>query len=329
MLVTYSPKKISETSPPHNTRLHARSSSVHVELGYDHKARLVGAGRSQTHSIPLSQVEIDFRSSPQPELSSDSDRSVSLFKGFQATVASGSTHPATSTGISEPFSISSDNDSKAEEENRTLLDNMIIRVPTIERRDIENSSQSSRASSPEPEVLNINNQTPPPSDGDLIVNSPVNEIAMAGEFSAKDLSDLIPKFNGNYEGLDAYIGTVSMLETEVKQADKKLFLLMIKAKLSGKADDAIKFVVELDSWEKVKQALTSNIAPPMNAATAQNKLIRAQQRNDKSVRDFSDFKKNSPLRKTLDYYRDILDVDYAIGGRKLKMGHTRREQTNR
>lgn len=62
---------------------------------------------------------------------------------------------------------------------------------------------------------------------------------------------------------------------------------MIKAKLSGKAYDAIKFVADLDSWEKVKQALTNNIAPPMNAATAQNKLIRAQQKGDESVRDFS------------------------------------------
>lgn len=68
--------------------------------------------------------------------------------------------------------------------------------------------------------------------------------------------------------------------------NRRVFNLAVKAKLVGKAFDAVKSVADANNWPSIRKALKAKINP-ISIETAYNMLMKAQQNDNESVMDFA------------------------------------------
>lgn len=273
-MIGRSPPQSKVTPAPRTTRNTASTDSVHVELDQSQRIRVVGGA-----------IDQDLLTS-----------SAWITSNLDTLVEHDLTGPNSDSDV---FQNASDQSSKPRfrrERSTSVFDNLQAQISQAQASTSSAVTQESQIRANSPLLIVIDNEgnsdrenalTPPLNTNEVVFDEEPSEEEMA-TLTAKDVSDLIPKFDGKFENLEAFIGTVTMLEAEVREADKRLFLLMVKAKLFGKAYDAIKYSTDLNTWDRVKETLTNNIAPPVSAQAAQNQLFRAQQNSGESVRAFSD-----------------------------------------
>lgn len=104
----------------------------------------------------------------------------------------------------------------------------------------------------------------------------------------KDISEFIPKFKGELQHLESYIGTCSLLHEQLTtDNDKKMFCIIARARLTEKAYDATKNVTDIDTWQKLQKALTDYLSTPMNAENALSQLIECRQSNREKIREYA------------------------------------------
>lgn len=265
------------------TRNSASTESIYVELDQSLRPRIVG-GASDADLVAASVlVANNLETLTENSIIRDESESDTEVDNFHDS----NSHQRPSHSNWDPVSVPTNSRAlpptvqAIDEANIVNIDQGNFQPPAIELRTSEPTVQAIVVEAPaSPNQANI--------IGNLIVNQGDTREEPMANFTAKDLSDLIPRYDGKFENLESFIGTVSMLEAEVRAQDKRMFLLMIRAKLFGKAYDAIKFATDLNSWERVKETLTNNIAPPVNAQTAQSQLFKACQGPTETVRAFSD-----------------------------------------
>lgn len=185
---------------------------------------------------------------------------------------------------SEPIDISDDN-------SEYSVINKEIRDISIDSSDSESSDDTIRpdSSSEEEENTQIENNiaTGQPNNIEQELEEPNNlNPEMATDLTTTQLIDIIPKCSDE-KSLEHFITTVEALQPQVGNAGTPIFLVVIKAKIVGKAFNVIKGKT-LDTWTNIKAALIAGLEDKTDLATATNKLNRITQKTDESVKDYTE-----------------------------------------
>lgn len=104
---------------------------------------------------------------------------------------------------------------------------------------------------------------------------PDNKMAM----SIRDVTSLIPEYNGNEKSLDSFIKKIDKLWayiTEFEDDDKTQFLLVLQLRLVEKAAEAVQNN-EFETWDAVKADLIERITPHRNTEKSELKLCAIKQ----------------------------------------------------
>lgn len=156
---------------------------------------------------------------------------------------------------------------EAEEEDLDTVEEEI--EEELEEEEVEESSDE--------EISNLSNLF------DLPV--PIFKKKMA-TFTPAQLVEIIPKCNDE-KGVEHFITTIDPIVPLIDAADLPLFLVLIKAKISGKAFNAIKGKT-VDTWPQIKNLLTTELEDKIDMATAINKLNKLRQFPNESLKDYID-----------------------------------------
>lgn len=98
---------------------------------------------------------------------------------------------------------------------------------------------------------------------------------------------IIPDFDGNSTKLHKFIACCETVHNPLeKESDKELFLSVLKAKLSGRAYDLVKFN-DYTSWEELKKDINVNFSDTHSIEYLQVELVKAKQQRSESVRIFA------------------------------------------
>lgn len=90
----------------------------------------------------------------------------------------------------------------------------------------------------------------------------------------RDITKLIPEYNGKEKGLDSFIKKIDRLWAhiaDVPDNERTQFLLVLQLKLTEKAADAVQDN-EFDNWDAVKADLIEHITPHRNTEKSELKL---------------------------------------------------------
>lgn len=105
-------------------------------------------------------------------------------------------------------------------------------------------------------------------------------------FSAKDLSFLIPEFNGDENKLESFINICSKYYSMMKNDQAALFLAIVQTKIVGEALDDLQPIDDLKSWDAIKAKLQEKVKTPETYEFAQEQLSLVRQKRGESVEDF-------------------------------------------
>lgn len=152
--------------------------------------------------------------------------------------------------------------------------------------------------------------------GDPFLNDlpdPIFKKRMA-TFTPAQLVEIIPKCSDE-KGVEHFVTTIDPIIPLIAPDDLPLFLVLIKAKISGKAFNAIKGKT-IDTWAQIKTLLTTELEDKIDMATASNRLNKLRQNSNESLKDYIDRVKEALaiLNKIT-----IREVDTTIRDRMVEM----------
>lgn len=105
----------------------------------------------------------------------------------------------------------------------------------------------------------------------------------------RDITKLIPEFDGNEKTLDTFIKKINRLWDHIvdyEDNDKNQFMLVLQLKLVGKAAEAVQDN-EFETWDDVRTNLRENILPHRNTEKSEFKLGAVKQREREDVEAFA------------------------------------------
>lgn len=136
---------------------------------------------------------------------------------------------------------------------------------------------------------NINNleQNNTPSEQDAIDWQVQPDMAQA--MPIREITKLIPEYNGEEKGLDIFVKKVNKLWLHIagyEDGDKSQFLLVLQLKLTDKAAEAVQNNEFLD-WENVREELVELITPHRNTEKSELKLSSIRQKNNEDIESYA------------------------------------------
>lgn len=105
----------------------------------------------------------------------------------------------------------------------------------------------------------------------------------------RDVIKLIPEYDGKEKGLDSFIKKIDRLWahiTDLEDADRAQFLLVLQIKLTDKAAEAVQDNAFAD-WEAVKTDLIEKITPHRNTEKSELKLCAVKQNKGEDVEAYA------------------------------------------
>jgi hypothetical protein len=129
-----------------------------------------------------------------------------------------------------------------------------------------------------PATLNHNSLVSPP-----ITPKPEIEPEMA-TFTPFQMVELVPKC-ANIKDVEQFVTTVDALDAQITEANKPIFLAIVKAKIVDKAFNAIKGK-NLTTWIELKRALETGLDERVDMATASNKLTHIKQKPSETLKEY-------------------------------------------
>lgn len=105
-------------------------------------------------------------------------------------------------------------------------------------------------------------------DEDSINNDSNNNIGEGmAVFSSSQLFDIIPKYSDEYS-VEQFIAIVDNLLPAIPEAQKILFMTIVKTKITGKAFRATKGQI-INNWAEMKEVLTTNLEEKLDVYSTQ------------------------------------------------------------
>lgn len=142
---------------------------------------------------------------------------------------------------------------------------------------------------------------------------------MASGLTVSDAKSLIPEFNGNSEDLHRFLNICGMFQKEdTPEAEKTLFLQIIKTKLVGRAYEVVKYN-DINTWKDLQKALQEQFMESRSRLSIQNEILSLRQSSKEDTKDYA-FR----ARKLLALYDDAtssLTSDQTL--RNLLMGENK------
>lgn len=105
----------------------------------------------------------------------------------------------------------------------------------------------------------------------------------------RDLTKLIPEYDGAEKNLDIFIKKVNKLWLHIAEYDdndKNQFLLVLQLKLTDKAAEAVQNN-EFNNWENVRDELIEHITPHRNTEKSELKLSSVRQKKDEDIEAYA------------------------------------------
>lgn len=103
----------------------------------------------------------------------------------------------------------------------------------------------------------------------------------------KQITELMPGYDGNPNQLDQYVQTVQTLYDNSAAADRPLFLVIVKSKLKDRAFQVINEGTHA-TWTEIKEALITEIKPKIDLQTANQNLFGTKQRANELTKDYAE-----------------------------------------
>jgi hypothetical protein len=97
-------------------------------------------------------------------------------------------------------------------------------------------------------------------------------------------SDIIPSCK-DVKDVEQFVSIVDELYKELEEDKKKIFLAITRAKITGKAFDAIKGK-DTSTWELLKETLTKGLEEKVDMSTASNKLTHIKQLPEEKLKEY-------------------------------------------
>lgn len=110
------------------------------------------------------------------------------------------------------------------------------------------------------------------------------EVAIEMALTSTQYVEIIPKIT-DASNSEQFISIVDTLYENVPEESKPIFLMIVKAKILGKAYNAIKGKAAA-TWEEIKRALVAGLEDKIDPAMASNKLVQIRQKKEESLRDY-------------------------------------------
>lgn len=109
-------------------------------------------------------------------------------------------------------------------------------------------------------------------------------------FTAAEISDLIKSYDGEERALNIYIKNMDTLWNLLGNvaADKNRFLIVAQMKLEKKAAEAISSIDNIDSWQKIKDALIAHIKPQHSIEKLELKLCTIKQYSNEKLEKYAE-----------------------------------------
>lgn len=120
----------------------------------------------------------------------------------------------------------------------------------------------------------------------IIEEIPNRQLKVIMALTPTQYVDLIPKCHDE-KSVEQFISIVDSLFASLPDdnAQKTLFLAIVKSKILGKAFNAIKGKSQ-DSWENIKTNLVAGLEDTVDPAMASNKLVQIRQKKEESLKDY-------------------------------------------
>lgn len=106
---------------------------------------------------------------------------------------------------------------------------------------------------------------------------------MGDKLTYTDLINAIPIFEGHQKDLNYFISTCSTYNDNIDNAQKDMFVSIIKTKLKGIALTKMEPVTELNTWALIKTRLEEKFKRPMNYEIAQDEISNIRQSRTDSI----------------------------------------------
>lgn len=97
-------------------------------------------------------------------------------------------------------------------------------------------------------------------------------------------SDIIPTCK-DVKDVEQFVTIIQDLYTEVAEENKRMFLAIVRAKITGKAFDAIKGK-DTSTWLLLKETLTKGLEEKVDMSTASNKLTHIKQLPNEKLKNY-------------------------------------------
>lgn len=105
----------------------------------------------------------------------------------------------------------------------------------------------------------------------------------------RDITKLIPEFNGEEKNLDIFVKKVNRLWTHIDlypQNEKNQFLLVLQLKLTDKAAEAVQNNA-FENWDNVRESLIENLTPHRNTEKSELKLNSIKQKPNEDIETYA------------------------------------------
>lgn len=141
------------------------------------------------------------------------------------------------------------------------------------------------------------------------------------------VNKIIPTFDGNHKNLNLYIRcTESVIEAQSLPTDDKMLVCLIRAKLSGKALEALSRETDINNWTSIKTALINRFGEHRSEVQILQELMKCNKAKTESceaygrrIGDLLDAlcgigqNKDSKYYQTLAINTFIDNLDYHLG----------------
>lgn len=114
--------------------------------------------------------------------------------------------------------------------------------------------------------------------------SPSPKISPKMALTSAQYSDIIPMCK-DVKDVEQFVTIVQDLYAEVGEGNKRMFLAIVRAKITGKAFDAIKGK-DTSTWPFLKETLTKGLEEKVDMATASNKLTHIKQLPNEKLKNY-------------------------------------------
>lgn len=112
-----------------------------------------------------------------------------------------------------------------------------------------------------------------------------NELEMP--LTIAQVIDLVPVYKGESAQLDQFLVTVETIYNSIVEADRALFLVVLKSKLKDKAFEVVNDGAHT-TFDEIKASLTLGIKPKIDMQTATQNLFKIRQNQGESTKDYSE-----------------------------------------